>query len=93
MADDLNTVGSLGVLFENRSLDTESVAAGRFFMQYVLGLSLEPLPEKTVEITSEIQFLLDEREAARIAKNWALADALRDQLTALGFEVQDKKKS
>ncbi len=93
VADDLNTVGSLGVLFENRSLDTESVAAGRFFMQYVLGLSLEPLPEKTVEITSEIQFLLDEREAARIAKNWALADALRDQLTALGFEVQDKKKS
>ncbi len=93
VADDLNTVGAIGVLFESRSLDDESVAAGRFFLQHALGLSLEPLSEKSVELTPEIQALLDQREVARAEKNWAAADALRDQLLALGFEVQDKKKN
>lgn len=92
VCDDLNTVGALGVVFENLQETSSELLAIRFFLQKVLGLALEVLPEKHKEITSEMQFLIDQREAARAAKDWKLADTLRDQLTALGFEVQDKKK-
>ena len=36
-----------------------------------------------------VRRLLDERSAAREARDWARADALRDELAALGWEAQD----
>ncbi len=33
--------------------------------------------------------LLDARSAARAARDWARADALRDELAAMGIEVVD----
>jgi len=60
-------------------------------LQSILGLTLKPLPEKAVEITPEIEQLLKEREAARAQKDWAKADAIRDQLKALGYAAHDKK--
>jgi cysteinyl-tRNA synthetase len=56
----------------------------------VLGLNLEKWEEATVEITPELQALLEERQAARLAKDWAAADAARDKILALGFKVEDK---
>lgn len=37
----------------------------------------------------EVQRLLDERTAAREARDWARADALRDTLAQLGWQVED----
>lgn len=50
-----------------------------------------PLSEKEQEITPEIQALLDERQKAREAKDWARADSIRDKLKEAGYDVQDKK--
>lgn len=36
-----------------------------------------------------VKRLIDERRAAREARDWARADALRDELATLGWEVQD----
>ena len=36
-----------------------------------------------------VRRLLEEREAARARRDWESADALRDQLLALGWRVQD----
>ena len=47
--------------------------------------------EKEVEITPEIQNLLAIRDQARSAKNWQLADQIRDQLKELGFDAHDQK--
>lgn len=91
VSDDLNTVGALGVIFENLADMQEEQCAVKLFIQKILGLSLEPLPEKTVDITPEIQELIDQREAARVQKDWATADALRKQLGDLGYDVRDKK--
>lgn len=94
LCDDLNTPGMFGVIFENLHTITASNAFGQAVYQLlrgVLGLALEPLPEKQVEITPEIQQLLDERDAARKEKNWKRSDELRDQLKALGIDVQDRK--
>ena len=58
---------------------------------HVLGLTLVPLHEDAVEMTPEIKELVERREQARKEKRWDEADAIRDKLKALGFEVQDKK--
>jgi len=44
--------------------------------------TVEPLPDGAQEI-------LDRRSAARTAKDWAVADSLRDELAALGVAVTD----
>lgn len=95
ICDDLNTPGMLGVLFENFATlqENEQERAGvKYVLTKVLGLSLQPLPEKQVTMTPEIEELIAEREKARAAKNWARADELRTRLKELGYEVQDRKK-
>lgn len=92
--DDLNTVGLMGLLFESLDLlqkDHAELAAVKGFLQQVLGLTFAPLAEEEVQITPEMQKLIDEREQARLAKDWARADLLRDQLLELGYTSQDKK--
>lgn len=42
-------------------------------------------------LDSEIQALIDERQAARAAKNFARADEIRQQLTDLGIILEDTK--
>jgi cysteinyl-tRNA synthetase len=41
------------------------------------------------EITPDLEVLLEERKAARIAKDWSRADEIRDQFAAAGFTVVD----
>ncbi len=92
--DDLNTPGLLGVIFENISLIAENkneLAVVKNILINVLGLTLQPLPVQEVELTPEIQTLIDERVQARLEKNWIRSDELRDQLKAMGLDVHDDK--
>jgi cyanophycinase-like exopeptidase len=41
------------------------------------------------EPSSEVLALVEEREAARARRDWAVADALREQITTLGWQVLD----
>ncbi len=94
LRDDLNTPGMFGALFESLDeleKDPKQLSAVKQLLYTVFGLSLVPIKEKKAEITPEIQKLIDEREQARVQKDWARADAIRDQLQELGIEVQDKK--
>ncbi len=94
LKDDLNTSGAFGVLFDNLTTLQENQEAKAFvkhFLINVFGLTLKALPEKSVPITPEIEALIEQREQARISKNWALADQIRDKLINLGVNVHDKK--
>lgn len=94
LQDDMNTSAVLGVLFEKMALlqdDETSKKMVKYFLTYVFGLTLVALPEKEVLMTPEIQNLLDQREKARVEKNWKLADEIRDQLLKLGVSLHDKK--
>ncbi len=94
LADDLNTTGMFGVVFESLDelkKDTKQLQAAKQILHDVIGLSLVPITEKRLAVTPEIQTLLDEREQARKQKDWARADKIRDQLKTMGFDVQDKK--
>lgn len=92
--DDLNTSAVFGILFEKMEVlknDSYAKSLVKYFIVNVLGLTLAPILEKSVEITPQIQKLLEDREQARLEKNWKLADEIRDQLQKLGIEIQDKK--
>ena len=92
IADDLGTPRALAVAQEVASataLDDAARAALLRDFDRVLGLSLDapapveaPLPEGAAEI-------LERRAAARVARDFATSDALRDELAALGVEVRD----
>lgn len=94
LCENINIAKFFGIIFDNlKQLQDDPIQAGltNILLKQVLGLNMEPLPEQEVLLTPEIQELIDKREDARKQKDWKQADALRDQLRALGFDVQDKK--
>lgn len=94
LCDDMNTPGMFGVLFEKLSEIQENAHLAQIiksFLVDILGLRMEPLAEREVAITPEIQALIDERNKARADKNWARADEIRDQLQKMGIDLKDKR--
>ncbi|MBQ8151274.1 MAG: class I tRNA ligase family protein, partial [Firmicutes bacterium] len=100
MDDDLNTADAIAAVFELITAINTAVKDGAskefaqksldFLMELatVLGLLQQEVTEK-VEIDPELQALIDERQAARKAKNFARADEIRDQLKAQGITLKD----
>jgi cysteinyl-tRNA synthetase len=95
LADDFNTAAARAELFEwisegNRRLDAgERLGPGRLGeMLHALGLENLLEPEQD-EVDPEAERLLREREEARAARDFATADARRDELAVLGWEVRD----
>jgi cysteinyl-tRNA synthetase len=94
LRDDFNTPAARAALFDwiaegNRRLDAgERLGPGPLAdMLYVFGL--ENLLGAEDEADAEAQRLMDEREAARKARDFAAADAKRDELAARGWTVRD----
>jgi cysteinyl-tRNA synthetase len=94
LADDFNTPAARAALFDwiaegNRRIDTgERLGPGALReMLWVLGL--DNLLDTADEADPEAERLLEEREAARAARDFGTADAKRDELAALGWVVRD----
>ena len=100
LADDLNVSASLGALFDgvrelNRRIDARSLSTADATraadairaLDAVLGVTA-PAEEG---LEPDLQALLDERAAARAARDWAAADRLRDELLARGVAVEDTR--
>ena len=98
MDDDLNTADGIAALFEMaRDINTyiaqpqpkEAVAyAVKRFDELcgVLGLLYN---RASKDLDSEVEALIAERQAARKAKDFARADAIRDQLAGMGILLKD----
>jgi cysteinyl-tRNA synthetase len=94
LADDFNTPAARAAMFDwiaegNRRLDAgERLGPGALReMLWVLGL--DNLLDTAEEADPEAERLLEEREAARAARDFDTADAKRDELAALGWAVRD----
>ncbi len=95
IADDLNTPKVVAEIWSQLS-ETElfsslSIADFDSYVDHVndlLGLNFE----KSIMIPSEVQELLNKRQVAKDAKDWAEADVLRDQIESLGYAVLDTKE-
>jgi cysteinyl-tRNA synthetase len=55
----------------------------------ILGLGLADWEPDEVVIPDEVMALVEQRQQARAEKRWADADALRDQITAAGYQIKD----
>ena len=100
MDDDLNTADAITAVFQLVTDINTAVknGASKEFAQKalaalteltsILGL-LEQEVEETVEVEPEIQALIDERQAARKAKDFARADEIRDILKEKGITLKD----
>ncbi len=96
MDDDLNTAEAIGVIFEyirdvnlafEHSGDKKSAGAALLALDKVLDV-LGLVPDEDA-IPEEVTELVRQRQAARAARDFAAADALRDRIAGLGYEVKD----
>jgi cysteinyl-tRNA synthetase len=96
--DDLNTPAALGGLFtglrEAANLTGKEAAAALAGFNRVLralGLVLPEAKDEAAEIPDTIRALAETRWQARLAKNWAESDRLRNELAEQGWLVKDGK--
>ena len=102
MNDDFNAPEAMSVLFDiaremNRVRDTETDKAAQLAtvlqeLAEVLGL-LQQQPEQFLQGDNDdvalIESLIAKRNNARAEKDWAAADAARDELSAMGIVLED----
>ena len=106
LCDDLNTPGALTRLHalagEIRScasplhqleLKNRLKASGAFLglLAFTKGEALEHHPHRRVVDADQVNALIDARNAARKAKSFKEADRIRDELKAMGIELEDHK--
>ena len=99
--DDLNISAGLAAVFDlvrdlNRRIEARSLtsadAARALAALRDLDQVLGVLPDPDVEVPDpDVQQLLDERVAARAARDWAASDRLRDALADRGIAVEDTR--
>jgi cysteinyl-tRNA synthetase len=92
LRDDFNTPRALAALFDlisevNRAGVTADVAPALAEMLGVIGL--EHLLEADAPVDEELLRLAAERDEARLARDFELADRKRDELRRRGYEVRD----
>ena len=101
MDDDLNTADALSTVFElvkyiNTNISEESPKeavdkAGALLDELcgILGIKTE---RKKEVLDEDIEKLIEERQAARKAKDFARADAIRDELLNMGIILEDTRE-
>ena len=102
MEDDLNTADAISVVFELVKLVNTSIVAGESTKAYaekaydtlkllcdILGINVK---EEAVLLDEEIENLIQERQDARKAKNFARADEIRNLLTEKGIILEDTRE-
>ncbi|MAG30791.1 MAG: cysteine--tRNA ligase [Deltaproteobacteria bacterium] len=96
LADDLHAPRAMAVVWEVARSDELAAADRRDLLRAfepVLGLRLGEAPAGAAvderERDPRIDGMLEERQAARAAKDWAIADRIRDELVAEGIEIVD----
>ena len=103
MDDDFNTAATLGHIYDlvkaiNTARDAgvggEPFQQARAMLQAltgVLGLRLQPKKNAASDAAPFIDLLMDVRSELRQARQWALADMVRDRLAELGVTIEDTR--
>jgi cysteinyl-tRNA synthetase len=93
LQDDLNTPAAFGALFtvvNRKGGEADQASFDRAL--FALGLDLKAADLPKAEVPAAITALAEKRWAAKQAKDWAGADALRKELTAAGWSMLDGKE-
>src|SRR3989338_1400872 len=91
ISDDLQAPKAVAVLWEITKSNLPPDEKFRLILEIdeVLGLNLKNAKFFAVEIPEEIKKLAEEREAARLAKDFQKSDELRKIIAGKGFSVKD----
>jgi cysteinyl-tRNA synthetase len=91
LADDFNTPRAMAEAFELvAEANREEVVGAPEALLEMLGLvGLESLAEVEEGVDSEAERLMTEREEARAGRDFERADAIREELAGLGWDVRD----
>jgi cysteinyl-tRNA synthetase len=91
LADDFNTPQALAAVFDwvREANRREAQIGGADLREMLDVLGLAGLLEADSQAPEEVLALASERQAARAARDFARADALRDELDAVGWTVRD----
>ncbi len=98
MDDDLNTAGALGALFTfirdaNIAIDQGRISAGDAEGFRAALLKIDPVldicPRRDDSLDASIERLIEARDAARRARNFAESDRIRDELLTQGVILED----
>ena len=101
MDDDFNTADAISAVFEmvkraNITVTKESAAAYIRRVKELLEKLLEVLgihdKRKEESLDARVEALIEERQTARKEKNYARADEIRAELTAMGILLEDTKE-
>ena len=101
MDDDFNTADAISAVFEmvkraNITVTKESAAAYIRSVKELLEKLLEVLgihaERKEESLDARVEALIEERQTARKEKNYARADEIRAELTAMGILLEDTKE-
>lgn len=83
--NNLNTAEALAFAHQNKN--------NLLHYDQVLGLNLsEGANNEIVTVPENVQALLDQRAAAREAKDFAKSDELRDEIAKLGYQIKDSSE-
>lgn len=100
MDDDLNTADAIGFLFE-MTRDINTVIASGASAEYINAVKENYVPlcellgfgkDESDEDVSFIEEMIEKRTAAKKAKNFAEADAIRNQLLNMGIILEDTRQ-
>ncbi len=103
MDNDFNTSKALAVLFEmsnqaqkTKELENKNISAlylaTMLILSDILGFDLKQKEEANSEIVDSLmELIIKIRTQARVDKNWALSDQIRDELKAAGISLKDSK--
>jgi len=97
--DDLNISGALGRLFDlvresNAALDRGELTPGQaaqLLSEWRRIDSVLSFEREAATVPTEVAALVEQRQQARAAKQWAESDRLRDEIAAFGWIVKDTK--
>lgn len=97
--DDLNTADGIAAIFDlvsdintriiNKQVSLNVCKAAASMFDELCGVLGIVYNRKSNDIDAEIQSLIDKRQQARANKDWATADAIRDELKAKGIILKD----
>jgi cysteinyl-tRNA synthetase len=92
LEDDLNTPAALGALFSvvNRKAGEADTASFDRAM-FALGLKLDAPVTPKADAPIDVKTVAEKRWAAKQAKDFATADALRKEIAAAGWSMLDRK--
>ena len=100
MDNDLNTAQAITVLYDILKADTTAATKLSCIEQMDRVLSLDLIANakalaeenEAAEIPAEVLELVEQRKEARKAKDCAKADAIRDQIAALGWQIRETRQ-